>query len=66
MSNNIEAEKGATTPSVVAGLGYPNGRIETSASPTGWLASGLTPDGAADLSNANVHIVETPLREQKG
>ena len=31
------AEQSATTqPSVVAGLGYPNGREETSPEPTGW------------------------------
>ena len=31
------AEQSATTqPSVVAGLGYPNGRDETSPEPTGW------------------------------
>lgn len=31
------AEATATTPaSVVPGLGYPNGRVETSQTPTGW------------------------------
>lgn len=37
MSKDQEAEKSAVTPAtVVRGLGYPNGREETSPEPTGW------------------------------
>ena len=37
MSQNQPAEESAETPpSVVAGLGYPNGRDEVSPEPTGW------------------------------
>ena len=49
--NQLEtaAEQDAVAkPSVVPGLGYPAGRVETSPEPTGWQASGphSTADGA--------------------
>ena len=58
LDQQIPAEKGVTTAaSVVSGLGYPNGRAETSATPTGWMASRLNPDGSADQKLATVtHI----------
>ncbi|MFN4846624.1 MAG: hypothetical protein ACK5CU_05975 [Rhodoluna sp.] len=37
MSKDLDAEKSAETQAtVVSGLGYPNGREETSPEPTGW------------------------------
>jgi len=37
MSREFPAEETATTPAtVVTGLGYPNGREESSPEPTGW------------------------------
>ncbi|MFM7030214.1 MAG: hypothetical protein ACKOWK_04015 [Micrococcales bacterium] len=58
MSNSLPAEQGVTSPAtVVAGLGYPNGRAEASPNPTGWLASAVLADGSADQSYASVtHI----------
>ena len=39
--NQNEAELSAETgPSVVVGLGYPNGRVETSPTSTGWFGVG--------------------------
>ena len=32
-------EFASTPPTVVAGLGYPNGRVENSPEPTGWLVN---------------------------
>jgi len=58
LNNVIPAEVGVTAAAqVVAGLGYPNGRSETSPTPTGWLASSVTPDGSADQSTANVTVI---------
>jgi hypothetical protein len=37
MSEQPAEESSITKPSVVAGLGFPNGREESSAHPTGWL-----------------------------
>jgi len=39
MSSNPAEETAETTQSVVAGMGYPNGREETSPTPTGWQGS---------------------------
>jgi len=37
MSKELASESSAVTPpTVVSGLGYPNGREETSPEPTGW------------------------------
>ena len=36
--NQIAEATAVTKPTVVSGLGYPNGRDETSPSPTGWQA----------------------------
>lgn len=56
----IPAEQGATAPAiVVAGLGYPNGRAETSPTPTGWHASAVLADGSADQSAATVTVIAT-------
>jgi hypothetical protein len=42
-----QAELSAVTPpSVVRGLGFPNGRAEVSVEPTGWLQSSIGSDGA--------------------
>jgi hypothetical protein len=38
MSQQPAESTSVTKPSVVAGLGYPNGREESSPQPTGWLA----------------------------
>lgn len=57
MTNNIPAELGATQASVVPGLGYPNGRREKSAEPTGWQASKVLNDGSADQSSADVVVI---------
>lgn len=47
------AEQGVTAAaSVVPGLGYPNNRLEESASPTGWLASKTLASGTPDQSNS--------------
>ena len=54
------AEQGVTAQvSVVAGLGYPNGRAETSPTPTGWQASAVLADGSADQSSASVTVIAT-------
>jgi len=37
MSEQPAESTSVTKPSVVAGLGYPNGRDESSPQPTGWL-----------------------------
>jgi hypothetical protein len=37
MSEQAAESTSVTKPSVVAGLGYPNGREESSPQPTGWL-----------------------------
>jgi hypothetical protein len=37
MSEQPAESTSVTKPSVVAGLGYPNGREESSPQPTGWL-----------------------------
>ena len=37
MSDQPAESTSVTKPSVVAGLGYPNGREESSPQPTGWL-----------------------------
>jgi hypothetical protein len=37
MSEQPAESTAVTKPSVVAGLGYPNGRDESSPQPTGWL-----------------------------
>jgi hypothetical protein len=37
MSEQPSEITAATKPSVVKGLGYPNGRLESSPHPTGWL-----------------------------
>jgi hypothetical protein len=37
MSDQPAESTAVTKPSVVAGLGYPNGREESSPQPTGWL-----------------------------
>jgi hypothetical protein len=37
MSDKPAESTSVTKPSVVAGLGYPNGRDESSPHPTGWL-----------------------------
>jgi hypothetical protein len=37
MSEQPAESTAVTKPSVVAGLGYPNGREESSPQPTGWL-----------------------------
>jgi hypothetical protein len=39
MSSNPAEESAETQPSVVAGMGYPNGREEASPTPTGWQGS---------------------------
>jgi hypothetical protein len=57
----IPAEKGATQPSVVTGLGYPNGRIEVSPAPTGWQASKVLADGAAD-QGVEVESIQTQAK----
>jgi hypothetical protein len=37
MSEQPAESTSVTKPSIVAGLGYPNGREESSPQPTGWL-----------------------------
>jgi hypothetical protein len=37
MSDQPAEETSVTKPSVVAGLGFPNGREESSPQPTGWV-----------------------------
>jgi hypothetical protein len=37
MSEQPAAETAITKPTVVSGLGYPNGREESSPHPTGWI-----------------------------
>ena len=37
MSEQHSENSAVTKPSVVKGLGYPNGRLESSPHPTGWL-----------------------------
>jgi hypothetical protein len=37
MSEQPSESTAVTKPSVVKGLGYPNGRLESSPHPTGWL-----------------------------
>ena len=37
MSEQLSETTAVTKPSVVKGLGYPNGRLESSPHPTGWL-----------------------------
>ena len=37
MKNQPAEESAVTKPTVVSGLGYPNGREESSPQPTGWL-----------------------------
>jgi hypothetical protein len=37
MSEQPSENTAVTRPSVVKGLGYPNGRLESSPHPTGWL-----------------------------
>jgi hypothetical protein len=37
MSEQPAEDNSVTKPSVVSGLGYPNGREESSPHPTGWL-----------------------------
>ena len=37
MKDQPAEESAVTKPSVVSGLGYPNGREESSPQPTGWL-----------------------------
>lgn len=54
MNKNIPAESGATRPSVVPGLGYPNGRSEVSPQPTGWQASRVLANGSADQALATL------------
>lgn len=41
MSENPADETAVTRPSVVQGMGYPNGRDEESPTPIGWQGSGL-------------------------
>lgn len=53
----MPAEIGATKPTVVAGLGYPNGRVELSPVPTGWQASKVLFDGSADQTKSDVSNV---------
>lgn len=53
MNEIPEAEKTSVTKAtVVAGLGYPNGREETSPEPTGWLnfAQATQDDAKGDVS----------------
>ena len=53
MNEIPEAEKTSVTKAtVVAGLGYPNGREETSPEPTGWLnlAQETQDDAKGDVS----------------
>lgn len=58
----LPAEQGVTTvPSVIAGLGFPNGRAEVSATPTGWRASSLDSAGAADQSSANTETIRSSV-----
>ena len=64
MSNQpaILAEVGVTAPaSVVAGLGFPAGRRETSPTATGWRASSVTAEGASDQSLATIEVISTEL-----
>ncbi|MDE2410021.1 MAG: hypothetical protein KGL72_06920 [Actinomycetales bacterium] len=62
----IPAEQGVTAQaSVVAGLGYPNGRAETSPTPTGWQASAVLADGSADQSSASVTVIATSITARK-
>lgn len=54
----MPAERGVTAvAAVIGGLGYPNGRAETSPTPTGWHASSLAADGSANQSNATVTFI---------
>lgn len=41
MSEHPADETAVTKPSVVPGMGYPNGREEESPTPIGWQGSGL-------------------------
>lgn len=51
-------EAGVTAEATVASsLGFPNNRVEESASPTGWQASKLNSDGTADQSEAKVNQI---------
>jgi hypothetical protein len=67
--SSLPTEQGVTTPpSVVLGLGYPNGRAEVSPTPTGWHASSILADGSASQVNANVtsiSLVQTPAASEK-
>jgi hypothetical protein len=57
---SLPADQGVTAvPSVIAGLGFPNGRAEASATPTGWHASDLDSAGAADQSRANTETIRS-------
>jgi hypothetical protein len=56
--SSLPAEQGVTAPAtVVAGLGYPNGRAETSPTATGWQASAVNPDGSAAQAGATVSAI---------
>lgn len=64
MANNPlpQAEQSAQTPpTVVGGLGYPNGRAELSPAQTGWRASAANQDGSADQTFASVTGISTAL-----
>jgi len=67
--SSLPAEQGVTTPpSVVVGLGYPNGRAEASPTPTGWHASSTLADGSASQVNANatnIALVQTLAASKK-
>jgi hypothetical protein len=41
MSEQPSETTSVTKPSVIQGLGYPNGRLESSPQPTGWLVDKL-------------------------
>jgi hypothetical protein len=47
----------STPPTVVAGLGFPNGRAEVSTEPTGWHASQIGADGAP-ISSFTTSVID--------
>ncbi|MEN9714816.1 MAG: hypothetical protein RJA35_283 [Actinomycetota bacterium] len=59
LNHDLPAEQGVSTPAAtVSGLGYPNGRAEVSPTPTGWSASAVTSEGAADQAFATVSTID--------
>lgn len=66
LNQDLPAEQGATPATVVAGLGYPNGRAEISPTPTGWHASKAASDGSAHQSFATVDTIRLTATAGEG